>query len=105
VNLTRGIVIDIDFPDIGRRPAVVVTRNTLIPLLTSVTVARVTSTVRGLRTEVVVGEAHGLEHDSVVNCTDVFTVPKAAVARTRGTLGPVELQALDQALRVAMELA
>jgi mRNA interferase MazF len=104
VNLVRGAVIDIEFPDIGRRPAVVVTRNTLIPLLSSVTVARVTSTVRGLRTEVGLGPAHGLDHDSVVNCTDVFTVPKAAVARARGSLGPVELRRLDQALRIALEL-
>ena len=104
MSLARGAVIDIDVPDSGRRPAVVVTRNTLIPLLTTVTVARVTSTIRGLRTEVDVGAAHGLDRDSVVNCTDVFTVPKGAVGRTRGSLGPVGLRQLDRALRIALEL-
>jgi mRNA interferase MazF len=104
VSLARGAVIDIDVPDLGRRPAVVVTRNTLIPLLTTVTVARVTSTIRGLRTEVDIGAAHGLHRDSVVNCTDVFTVPKGAVGRTRGSLRPVELRQLDRALRIALEL-
>jgi mRNA interferase MazF len=103
-DLVRGAVVDIDFPDIGRRPAVVVTRNTLLPLLTSVIVARVTSMIRGLRTEVAVGIPHGLDQDSVVNCTDVFTVPKGTITKVRGTLGPVELRQLDLALRIALEL-
>jgi mRNA-degrading endonuclease toxin of MazEF toxin-antitoxin module len=40
----------------------------------------------------------------VVNCDNLATVPKAALARHRGTLGPVELARLRDALRLALEL-
>ncbi len=40
-----------------------------------VTVARITSTVRGLRSEVPVGQRSGLDHDSVVNLDSIPTVP------------------------------
>lgn len=99
----RGEVYDVQFPS-GRRPAVVVTRERVIPYLSSVTVVQVTSTIRGLPTEVPLGREHGLDHQSVVNCDNLATVPKAALARHRGTLGPVELARLRDALRLALEL-
>ena len=99
----RGEVYDVRFPS-GRRPAVVVTRERVIPYLGSVTVVQVTGTIRGLPTEVPLGREHGLDHESVVNCDNLATVPKAALARHRGTLGPVELARLREALRLALEL-
>jgi len=65
---------------------------------------QVTSTIRGLPTEVPLGREHGLDHESVVNCDNLAMVPKAALARHRGTLGPVELARLRDALRLALEL-
>jgi mRNA interferase MazF len=103
VTPRRGEVYDVRFPS-GRRPAVVVTRERVIPYLTSVTVVQVTSTIRGLPTEVPLGREHGLDHESVVNCDNLATVPKAALARHRGTLGPVELARLRDVLRLAVEL-
>jgi mRNA interferase MazF len=99
----RGEVYDVRFPS-GRRPVVVVTRERVIPYLSSVTVAQVTGTIRGLPTEVPLGREHGLDHGSVVNCDNLATVPKAALTRHRGTLGPVELARLREALRLALEL-
>jgi mRNA interferase MazF len=99
----RGEVYDVRFPS-GRRPAVVVTHERVIRYLSSVTVAQVTSTIRGLPTEVPLGREHGLDHESVVNCDNLATVPKATLARHRGTLGPVELARLRDALRLALEL-
>jgi mRNA interferase MazF len=99
----RGEVYDVKFPS-GRRPAVVVTRERVIPYLNSVTVVQVTSTVRSLPTEVPLGQEHGLDHDSVINCDNLATVPRAALMRYRGTLGPVELAHLRDALRLALEL-
>jgi mRNA interferase MazF len=88
----------------GRRPAAIVSRDSLIPLLTAVTVAGITGTVRGLRTEVPVGRAHGLDHDSALNCNHLATLPKARFGRYRGRLGPAELALLDDALRIALAL-
>lgn len=80
------------------------TRDRAIPLLANVTVAAVTGTVRGLPTEVPVGPAQGLLRDSVVNCDNLFTIPKAAVGPLRGALGPDELARLREALITALGL-
>ena len=49
-----------------RRPVLLLTRGWLVPQLTAVVVAPIGTTIRGLRTEVRVGPANGLDHDSVV---------------------------------------
>ncbi len=102
--MTRGEVYDVDWPGLGLRPAVIVTRPTAIPHLTNVTVVLVTTRVRGLPTEVELGDAHGLIEGSVGNCDNLLTIPKTALATRRGTLGPAELHALDHALRIALAL-
>jgi len=81
-----------------------VTRSVAIPVLANVTVASVTSTVRGLPTEVTVGREHGLEHESVVNCDNLATLPKDALRTRRGALDPQSLHRLRNALRIALDL-
>ncbi len=92
--------------DLGgrRRPVVVVTRDRAIPVLANVTVAAVTETIRVLPTEVPVGREHGLSRQSVVNCDNLFTIPKAALARRRGELDPEALHRLRVALMIALDL-
>jgi len=102
-DLNRGAIHDVDLPS-GPRPAVVVTRDRAIPLLANVTVAGVTRTVRGLPTEVPVGSRHGLGAESVVNCDNLFTIPKQALGRRRGELDPASLHRLRDALRIALDL-
>lgn len=75
-----------------------------IPALTNVTIALVTSTVRGLRTEVPVGPAEGLDHDCVVNCDNLLTIPKTALAGHRGRLSAERIERLNASLRTALEL-
>jgi mRNA interferase MazF len=102
--MNRGEVHDVEWPGLGRRPAIIVTRPTAIPYLANVTVVVVTTRVRGLPTEVQLGAAHGLIEGSVANCDNVLTVPKTALVARRGALGPAELRALDEALRLALAL-
>lgn len=102
--MNRGDVYDVDWPGVGRHPAVIVTRQVAIPALRNVTVALITTTVRGLRTEVPLGEPHGLDRESVVNCDNLLTVPKSALAARRGSLGLADIARLDDALKVALEL-
>jgi len=102
--VNRGDIYEADLPVGGRRPAAVVSRDTLIPLLTAVTVAGITSTIRGLPTEVRVGAEHGLDRDSAINCNHLATLPKVRLGRSRGRLGPGELARLDHALRIALAL-
>jgi len=101
--LNRGDIFDADL-SVGRHPVVVITRDATIPVLTSVTVATVTSNVRGFVAEVAIGSAEGLDHDCVVNCNDLSTIPKRMLTRKRGRLGPGATRQLDDALRIALDL-
>ena len=86
------------------RPVLVLTRELVRPHLTRVTVAPITSTVRGLSTEVPVGSANGLHHECVVNCDNIVTIPKAAVGRQIGYLLPDQELELSAAIRAAFDL-
>ena len=83
---------------------VVVTRDRAIPILPNLTVAAVTGTIRGLPTEVPLGRDHGLARDCVVNCDNLFTIPKRALARRRGELDPESVARLRTALMIALDL-
>ena len=101
----RGDVYDADFPLAGPHPAVIVTREQAIPVLSAVAVVLVTSTVRGHPAEVTLEGAHLDLHDgSVVNCDDLATLPKRRLTRYRGHLSPPQLAALDRALAIALGL-
>jgi len=67
-------------------------------------VAAVTGTIRGLPTEVALGSEHGLARDCVINCDNLFTVPKSALGSSRGRLDAASLERLATALRVALDL-
>ena len=82
----------------------ILTRDRAIPVLANVTVAAITATIRGLPTEVPVGPAQGLARQSVVNCDNLFTIPKSALGRRRGELDPESLARLRAALLIALEL-
>jgi mRNA interferase MazF len=86
------------------RPVLVLTREQVRPFLNSITVAPITGTIRGLSTEVPVGKANGLDHDSVVSCDNVSTVPKAAIGRLIGHLLPAQEAALAHAIAAAYDL-
>lgn len=80
------------------------TRNSAIPLLSGVTVALITSRVRGLPTEVGLDREHGLDRECVANCDNLATIAKSELISFRGSLGPADLRRLDDALRIALGL-
>lgn len=82
----------------------IVTRNVAIPFLSNLTVAGITGSIRGLPTEVTVGEQHGLERDSVVNCDNLFTLRKSEFGPRRGDIDALTMRSVDAALRIALEL-
>lgn len=86
------------------RPVLVLTRELVRPHLTRVTVAPITSTVRGLSTEVPIGAANGLDHESVVSCDNIVTVPTSALGRHLGYLLPAQESALAEAIHSAFDL-
>jgi mRNA interferase MazF len=86
------------------RPVLILTRELVHPHLTTVTVAPITTTVRGLSTEVAVDATNGLAGPSVVSCDNVTTIPKAAVGEQIGVLRDDQEQALSGAIRAAFDL-
>lgn len=72
--------------------------------MTKVTVAPITSTVRGLSSEVAVGPGNGLDHDCVVALDNVLTIPKAHLGRTLGFLAGHQERALTAAVVLAYDL-
>lgn len=87
-----------------RRPALILTRRSKLHLLTWLTVAPITTTIRGLTSEVVVGSRNGLEHDCVVSCDNITTVRATAVGDTIGFLFDDQEPALARAISDAFEL-
>lgn len=87
------------------RPALVLTREIIRPALTRVTVAVITSRARGILTEVPVGPANGLDHDSVVNCDVLQTIHVDNLGRHIGYLLDDQEEALAEAIRAAFDLA
>jgi mRNA interferase MazF len=73
-------------------------------VLANVAVAAVTGIVRGLPTEVPLRREHGLARECVVNCDNLFTIPKSSLGRRRGALDPDALARLRAALLIALDL-
>lgn len=90
-------------PPSGRRPVLIVTRESAISFLSSVVVVPISRTVREIRSEVAVGSEEGLSEESAANCDNLLTVPKQRLdAGPVGALGPVKIPELDAALRFAL---
>ncbi len=88
-----------------RRVFVVVSRQTLIDSrFSSVICAPVYSRGEGLATEVAVGVDQGLRHDSSILCDALVSLPKSMLTDFIGSLSWDRIRALDQALRVALEV-
>lgn len=86
------------------RPAVILTREHALGAMTKVTVAPITSRVRGLTSEVAVGPHHGLDAPSVITCDNVQTINAADVGRLVGRLDQEAELALTKALIDAFDL-
>lgn len=88
----------------GVHPVVIVTRDTAIPVLSSIVCVLITSTFRGHVAEVALGREEGLGHDSAANCDNLFTLPVHVMVRRRGSLDAGRLAELDAALTIALGL-
>jgi mRNA interferase MazF len=91
-------------PEGKTRPVLVLTRESVQPYLNALTVAPITSRIRGLRTEVPVGPRNGIDHESVVNLDTVTTIPVALLGRRLGFLFDDQEEALAEALLAAFDL-
>lgn len=84
------------------RPVVILSRQGTIPRLSTVVVAPITSTIRGLPSEVPVGEPEGLKHPSVVNLDHLYTVPQSQLKQYIGQLREATMELVCRALAVSL---
>ncbi|MGH9119086.1 MAG: type II toxin-antitoxin system PemK/MazF family toxin [Acidimicrobiales bacterium] len=104
--VARGDIIWADLGEpAGRRPVCVLTRDAAIEVLTALTCAPITRTIRGIRSEVAVGTAEGLPEASVITCDNLVTIPIAVFDDQ--PVGHLDLEGrirLDVALRFALDI-
>lgn len=86
-----------------RRPVLILTRNSAIPLLTGITVAPLTSTIRSIPTEVFLSPVEdGVENPSVVSLDNLQTVPKQQIGSLLTTLTTIRMEEVERALCLAL---
>lgn len=86
------------------RPVVVLTREAARAAMTKVTVAPITSTVKGLSSEVDVGPANGLDDEGAISIDNVVTIPTTLLGRTIGFLTREQEHELARAVVLAYDL-
>ena len=90
----------------GRRPVVVLTRDSALSYLHWVTVAPITTTIHEIPSEVQVGPEDGLARESAVACDNVVTVGRRLLEGPPiCQLGPLKTRELDEALMYALGIA
>jgi len=100
----RGELWWCELPEIGRRPALVLSRDAAIPRLRRALVAPCTTTIRGLASEVVLEPAEDpIPRRSAVNLDSVESVSLAVLVERLGRLGDERLRQVCTALAVAVD--
>ncbi len=87
-----------------RRPVLILTRNSAIRFLTAITVAPITTTVRGIPTEVFFTPDDGMLTECAVNLDNIQTVPKANLGPLITSLSPERMKEVKQAISFALDL-
>jgi mRNA interferase MazF len=89
-------------PPDKQRPVVVLTRDSILDRLARVTVAPVTSTIRGVASEVALGPQDGLKQACAVNLHNIVTVPRQGLGRRVARLDEGRLDQICSAMAFAL---
>src|SRR5687768_15569699 len=95
--MNRGEIWQIDLGgNAGKRPALILTRQGVIPYLNKLTIAEVTSSGKGYPTEVPIGQKGNLRSESFVQLDNIHTVPKTRFIKYVGSLDTVTLRTIGR---------
>jgi len=89
-------------PPDKKRPVLILTRDSALQFLGDVTIAPITSTVRGIPSEVALGRAEGLPRDCAINLDHVQTVSKGRIGSLITTLPASRMADVRSALLFAV---
>ncbi len=102
-RIARGDVRLYSFaPPDKKRPVVVLTRDSAIGYLSTVTVAPLTSTIRGVPSEVQLNEEDGLKEPCAVNLHNPVTVSQERLGKRVGKLSSARMNEVCAALRFSL---
>ena len=103
--MKRGEVWWAELPTpIGRRPVLLLSRDRAYTVRNAVTVAFLTTTIRDIPVEVKLTPAEGVPRECVVNLDLINTIPKTNLAMRICSLPAARLDAVDAAVRFALDL-
>lgn len=91
-------------PPLGTRPALLLSRDTAYRVRTSITVAPLTRTMRGIPVEVALGPEDGMPAACVVNLDNIITVSKARLTERITTISSEKMSAVSRAVVFALDL-
>lgn len=84
-----------------RRPVLILTNNELIPQLTQITIAQITTTLRGNEAEVWLDESDGMFEECAINLTNLKTVSKEKIGAFITHLSDERMQEVLAAIKFA----
>jgi mRNA interferase MazF len=103
--MQRGEVWWAELPSpIGRRPVVLLSRGEAYAVRNAVTVAEVTSTIRGIPVEVELGPEDGLPKKCVANLDTIVTIRKNLLIERIALLRDEKINQIDSAIKFALSL-
>ena len=102
-RLERGDIrlLRFESPD-KERPVVILTRGSSLEFLGRATVAPITSTIRGVRSEVLLDVEDGMKGSCAVNAHNLITVEKDRIGRRVGRLSDARMHAVCVAIAFAL---
>lgn len=103
--MRRGEVWWAELPlPVGRRPVVLLSRNEAYQVRQNVTVTPVTTRIRGIPTEVTIGPREGLRRLGVANLDTIVTIQKSLLGRRIAKLPPAKVDAVNRAIKFALDV-
>lgn len=85
-----------------KRPVLILTRNSILDVLGEVTVAPITSTIRQIPSEVILGPEDGMPQICAINLDHVQTVAKNRIGSLIATLDDTHMNDIKTALLFAL---
>lgn len=87
-----------------QRPVVILTRNSVMEYLGEVTVAPITTTIRGIPSEVFLSREDGMPRECAINCDHIQTVSEGKVGSLLTSLSVSKMIEVGQAVCFALAI-
>ncbi len=103
--MNRGEVWWAELPlPIGKRPVLLLSRNEAYPVRNAVTVAEITTTIREIPVEVLLGTNDGLPKKCVVNLDTIVTIKKDSLTKRITILNSEKIAQVNAAIKFALAI-